>query len=119
MLNIVYFLIGSITGISMGALGIGAGIISIPLMIKTGLTIKQAVAAGMVMQLLPQSIGGVYNYRKSILWIPTTLLIIGSVFGIWLGSYIVSKNLISEKILYKILTIILFISTVYFYYKYW
>lgn len=119
MLNIIYFLIGSITGISMGTLGVGAGIISIPLMIKTGLTIKEAVAAGMVMQLLPQSIGGVYNYRKSIVWIPTILLILGSVFGIWIGSYMVNKNLISEKYLYKMLTIILFISTIYFYYNYW
>ena len=115
----LYATIGIITGISMGSLGVGAGIISIPLLIQSGLTIKQAVGAGMVMQLLPQSIPGVINYWENIVWIPTIVLIVGSMFGIWLGSYLVANDLISEKALYKILTIILLFSTIYFYCEYW
>jgi uncharacterized membrane protein YfcA len=115
----IYSIIGIVTGISMGSLGVGAGIISIPLMIKAGLNIKQAVGAGMVMQLLPQSIPGVINYWDNIVWGPTIALIIGSFVGIWLGSYIVSHNMVSEKILYKAITIILLCSSIYFFYKYW
>ena len=54
----------------MGSIGIGAGLITMPLLIYGGLTIKQSVAAVMVMQLLPQSIPGVINYKKHILWLP-------------------------------------------------
>lgn len=115
----LYGIIGIITGISMGSLGIGAGIISIPLMIKAGLTIKQAVGAGMVMQLLPQSIPGVINYWDNIVWAPTMALIIGSFVGIWIGSYVVSHNMVSEKTLYRIITVMLLCCTIYFYYKYW
>jgi uncharacterized membrane protein YfcA len=120
MLNlIIYAFVGILTGISMGSLGIGAGIISIPLLIQGGLSIKEAVAAGMVMQLLPQSIPGVINYWNDIVWVPTLYLIIGSFIGIWIGSYIVSNDLVSEKTLYKIITVMLFCFTIYFYQKYW
>ena len=34
--ELIYILIGSITGISMGIIGIGAGLISLPLLIYSG-----------------------------------------------------------------------------------
>ena len=88
---IYFFIVGSIAGVSMGSIGIGAGLITMPLLIYGGLTIKQSVAAVMVMQLLPQSIPGVINYKKYILWLPSLLVILGSIYGIWLGSNAVRK----------------------------
>ena len=52
----------------MGAIGIGAGVVSMQLLIYSGLGVKEAIAIGMVMQVLPQSIPGVINYWKHIIW---------------------------------------------------
>ena len=59
-------LIGMGVGISMGATGIGAGLLSVPLLIQSGLSFKEAVSVSMLMQLLPQSILGVRNYWSEI-----------------------------------------------------
>jgi hypothetical protein len=117
--ELIYILIGSITGISMGIIGIGAGLISMPLLIYSGLSIKQSVGTAMVMQLLPQSIPGVINYWKDILWKPSILVILGSILGIWFGSYLVKNNFIKERILYRAITIFLLVSSIYFYYEHW
>lgn len=114
-----YFIIGSIAGVSMGTIGMGAGSITVPLLLYTGLTIPQTIAVIMVMQLLPQSLPGVYNYRKHIMWEPTILVIIGSLFGIWFGSHMVANKYISDQMQYKMITVFLFISSIYFYIKHW
>lgn len=71
------------------------------------------------MQLLPQSAPGVYHYWNDILWTPTIFVVIGSIIGIWIGSIITTKKYISENTLYKIITVFLFISSIYFYVKHW
>jgi len=117
--NVIFLIIGSLAGISMGSIGIGAGLITMPLLIYSGLSIPQAVASAMVMQLLPQSAPGVYHYWNDILWTPTIFVVIGSIIGIWIGSIITTKKYISENTLYKIITVFLFISSIYFYVKHW
>lgn len=120
MLRIICdLLIGLGVGISMGATGVGAGILSVPLLIQTGLTFKQAVSVSMLMQLLPQSILGVRNYWSEIKWGVSLRVIFSSIIGIYIGSLIVMKNIVSQTFLYKILTIILFLSSVYFYLNFW
>jgi uncharacterized membrane protein YfcA len=37
--NVMYLIIGSLAGISMGTIGIGAGLITMPLLIYSGLSI--------------------------------------------------------------------------------
>uniref|UniRef100_A0A6C0KWE7 Membrane transporter protein n=1 Tax=viral metagenome TaxID=1070528 RepID=A0A6C0KWE7_9ZZZZ len=111
--------IGLLTGISMGATGIGAGLLSVPLLIYSGLSFKEAVSVSMLMQLLPQSILGVKNYWDEIQWGVSLRVIISSILGIYIGSYIVTNNIISEIMLYKILTIFLFFSSIYFYFNFW
>lgn len=113
------FLTGGIAGISMGSIGIGAGLLTMPLLIYSGMSIQQAVAAAMVMQLLPQSAPGVYNYWEHILWLQSMLVVVGSIFGIWLGSYLVTKKYLTNKMLYRIITIFLLISSIYFYMFHW
>ncbi len=111
-------MIGIFCGISMGSIGIGSGVIVMPLLILYGINFKTAVATIMVMQLFPQSILGVINYYKDINWYISLIVLIGSFIGIYIGSYIVSNNYIYELTLYKILTIILIISSIYFSIKY-
>ena len=110
--------IGIICGISVGSLGIGGGIITIPLLLLYGINFKNAVAIVMLMQLLPQSIFGVYNYWNYINWLTSFYVIFGSIMGILIGSYIVTNNYIKEEILYKLLTIFLIIISIFFYIKY-
>jgi uncharacterized membrane protein YfcA len=116
---IAYTFIGLLAGISMGTIGMGAGLIAVPLLTLTGLNIKQVIAAIMVMQLLPQSIMGVINYKEHIDWASTTLVILGSLFGIWFGSHLVANDYIDERLIYRILTIFLFSSSVYFFRNNW
>ena len=118
--RIIYdLLIGLIVGISMGATGIGAGLITVPLLIGSGVSFKEAVSATMVMQLLPQSFFGVKNYWNEINWSLSLRIIFTSIIGIFFGSKIVTDNIISELFMYKILTIFLLFSSIYFYIKFW
>ena len=74
---------------------------------------------GLYILLLPQSIPGVINYWKHILWYESFLVIISSIFGIWLGSYLVTRNIIPEYIMYRFITIFLFLCGTYFYLYHW
>jgi len=116
---LTYIVIGCITGLSMGSIGIGAGLISMPLLISTGLTVKESIAIAMVMQLFPQSIPGVINYRYHIRWIPSIAVILGSAIGIYIGSFLVTKQIITEQTIYRIITIFLALSSAYFYIHHW
>ena len=115
---IILSLIGILSGLSMGSIGIGAGLVTVPLLILYGIDIKKAIALIMVMQLLPQSIFGVINYWNYINWYQCFIVIVASFIGIYIGSFIVTNNYISELILYKILTIFLIINSIYFSIKY-
>jgi uncharacterized membrane protein YfcA len=114
--ELVYILIGCIAGLSMGTIGVGAGIITIPLLIYSGMNIRTAVGCSLVMQLLPQSLPGVllYNKKNYIEWFNSLLVVFGSLIGILIGAFLVSNNYITEKMTYKLLTIILIITTVIF-----
>ena len=50
---------------------------------------------------------------------PSLLVILGSIYGIWLGSNAVRKNYLTEQTLYRIITIFLFITSIYFYFTHW
>ena len=110
---IEFILIGLIAGISIGILGIGGGTITIPLLLFSGLNIKTAIGVSLVMLLLPQSIGGVYLYHKNkfINWRISLFVVLGAFFGIILGSLLITKNIIIDKIIYKLYTILMLVIT--------
>ena len=105
---IIYLSLGIITGISTGLVGVGAGIILVPCLIMSGLSIKSATAISLMLHLVPQSFGGVWLYHKNgYLNMDIALLVImGAVIGITIGSYFVVNDIISEKQTYQILTIL-------------
>jgi len=106
----------------MGAIGAGAGMITIPLLIYTGLSVKQSVAISLIMQLLPQSLPGVLMYYNEnyitykILFI-SLFIVLGSFVGIYLGSYLVLEKLVNEDISYIILSLLLILSGIYIMYE--
>lgn len=117
---VLYILIGVLAGIFMGMIGMGAGIITVPLLIYTGMGLHNAVGASLLMQLLPQSLPGVllYHHKGYINYRDSLLVIFGSLLGIGVGSYLIVKEYIKEKMAYKILTYMMIIITCVFSYKY-
>ena len=105
---IIYLSLGIITGISTGLVGVGAGILLVPCLIMSGLSLKSATAISLMLHLVPQSFGGVWLYHKNgyLNMNIALLVIIGAVIGITIGSYLVVKNIISERQTYQILTIL-------------
>lgn len=110
-LYIIYLLIGVLCGVFMGSIGIGAGLITVPLLNYTGMSLRNAVGCSLLMQLLPQSLPGVFIYHKKgyIDYYPSFTVIFGSLIGITIGAYIIANDLIEKKYVYKILSIILII----------
>lgn len=110
-MDIIYFLIGTIAGFFMGIIGIGAGLITVPLLNYTGMSLNQAVGTSLLMQLLPQSLPGVLLYQKKgyIDFYNSFLVIFGSLLGIGIGAYLITYDYIEKKYLYKILSIVLII----------
>lgn len=120
---IIYFLIGALSGISMGIVGVGAGMLTIPLLIYSGLTLQESVGISLIMQLLPQSLPGVMLYYNNgkITYITTIIalfIVIGSLLGIYLGSYLVNNHYINLKFMYGNLAGLLIGSGVYIIYTY-
>ena len=115
---ILYFLIGTLSGISMGIVGVGAGMLTIPLLIYTGLTIKESVGISLIMQLLPQSLPGVIMYyKKGAINLPTIIIamfvVIGSLVGIYFGAFLVHNNFVNLKAMYSVLAFLLIGSGLY------
>jgi len=123
-LFILYLLTGLISGLFLGMVGIGAALFTIPVLIMTGLTINEATIVALIIQLLPQTIPGIIMYynqkmiKLDIVYI-SLLILIGSFFGVYLGTTLTLKNYISKRFLYRFLVITLFISAFYISYKYW
>ena len=64
LIILLYICIGILSGISMGVIGIGAGLITIPLLIYSGLNIQQAVSVGLIIQIIPQTLPATIIYYK-------------------------------------------------------
>jgi uncharacterized membrane protein YfcA len=120
---ILYFLIGALSGISMGIVGVGAGMLTIPLLIYSGLTLKESVGISLIMQLLPQSLPGVMLYYNegtityTTIWV-ALFVVLGSLIGIYAGSYLVNNNYINLKFMYGNLAGLLIGSGFYIIYNY-
>ena len=113
--ELLYVIVGFITGVSVGSVGIGAGSLLMPLLIMLGTSVKTAVATGLAIQLLPQSLPGLWLYyqnghfdMKISFWV-----IIGSLIGTTYGAYLVNYNIFSEKVLYIVLFIMMVLSTIF------
>jgi uncharacterized membrane protein YfcA len=118
--EMILMLIGGLGGLSMGIIGVGAGIITIPLLILFGLNLRTAVGCALIMQLIPQTLPAVILYHKEnyINYYFSILVVIGSLIGTYIGAYIVSNKYISEHISHKILAVFLLIISFYYAYKY-
>jgi uncharacterized protein len=116
----IYIIIGIITGFTIGLMGIGAGVIMIPLLISTGLSIKNAVAIGLFLQVIPQTLPAIYmHYKNKTLPLKIAIIVtISSIFGIILGTKFLINEIIPLFYIYLLLSILLLIVSIYIFYNY-
>ncbi|MDP3441613.1 MAG: TSUP family transporter [Ignavibacteria bacterium] len=106
---IILLLVGLAAGLMSGVLGIGGGIIIVPMLVGIlGYTQKQAQGTSLGLLLLPIGILAVANYYKADLINVKAVLIMVTTFVI--GSYVSSKFAINlpDDILKKIFAVFLF-----------
>ena len=105
-----------ISGFFTGIIGIGAGILLMPILISYGFSISQAVATSLFVQAMPEALpGAIMYYQQGLLRIRESFyILIAVIIGLILGSYIGARKLIDEEYLFKILGVILICIGVYF-----
>lgn len=110
---IILIIIGLMSGLLAGVLGVGGAIIVIPaLVFILGLTQHQAQGTSLAFMVPPIGIFAAWNYWKAgyVNWKFALILALTFMAGAYLGS-IFSVNL-SDKILRKIFSILLFAAAV-------
>jgi uncharacterized protein len=83
-------IIGLVAGVFSGLLGIGGGVIVVPLLVLfLGLTMREATGTSLAALMLPVSIFGVLVYfKEGVIRLPVaTLLSFGLLLGVYLGSH--------------------------------
>lgn len=101
--------IGLISGLFIGMIGTGAGILMIPGMVYlAGLQFKEAVGITLLMQTLPVGVVGAYQYWTNNLlpMTPALLIAAGMLGGITLGGFFVNAGYINENVLRSIFGLI-------------
>lgn len=113
-------IIGLVTGLFIGSIGMGGGALMIPMLLYLNIPLANAVAIGLAIQLIPQSILGVIEYHKAgYLNIRNTIAVaVGSTIGIYIGSIIITRNLIPEWLIYRFLSLFMISMGIFMLIKY-
>ena len=116
---ILFLLVGVISGFFIGLLGIGSGVIVVPGLTLAGLTVKQAITTGLLLQAIPQTIPAFLLYEKKghFKWTETMITLVGSFIGVILGAIYQDYNILSDQQLYTMLSIILILSGIQVFYR--
>lgn len=115
---IIELFIGSvIIGAIIGLIGIGGGILFLPLLVYYDFSFQQAVAISLFLNTIPNALPGLYlYYEHGFLDFNAALIVAaGSIFGGTMGAYLGTNNYIDDKSLYRIYTMFLLFTTVYMY----
>ena len=114
------FTFSLIIGAIVGLLGIGGGILYLPLLIHYNFSFQQAVAISLFLNTIPNALPGLYLYYQHGFFDFNAGIIVasGSILGGIVGAYLGTNNYIDDKSLYRIYTILLLFTTVYMYLYY-
>lgn len=99
----------------MGLIGTGGGILMLVALVFMGFNMQQAVATTLFLQVIPNTIFGVWMYYKNgHLRIKESIIAaIATTLGVTVGSYIGSNKIINDVYLYRTVTLLLFTAGVY------
>ena len=86
--------IGSAIGGFSGLLGVGGGILLVPLLVLVrGMEQKRAQATSLVMVFTAAAGGAVtYALNSSIAWLPAAFIVVGGLAGSWIGAHTVLRT---------------------------
>jgi uncharacterized membrane protein YfcA len=92
-------LIGAVSGVFIGAIGMGGGVVMTPLLLLAGVPLKGAVAIGLAIQMVPQSVFGVIEYRRCghLDVVKAVAVTVGSTVGIYVGAFLLNRGHVSEN----------------------
>jgi uncharacterized membrane protein YfcA len=109
-----------IIGAIVGLLGIGGGVLYLPLLVHYNFSFQQAVAISLFLNTIPNALPGLYLYYQHGFFDFNSAIIVasGSILGGIVGAYLGTNNYIDDKSLYRIYTILLLFTTVYMYLYY-
>lgn len=96
----------------MGLIGTGGGILMLVSLVFMGFSMQQAVATTLFLQVIPNTLFGVWMYyTKGHLRVRESMIAaIATTIGVTVGSYIGSNKMIDEVYLYRALAALLFIA---------
>jgi len=106
-------IIGFLGGLLSGSMGVGGGVIMVPLLVFIlGMSQHQAQGTFLGMMIPPLAAFSAYNYWKAgyINWKYAFILMLTFIIGSFIGSYI-TNNYISDKILKKLFGFIMLITS--------
>jgi uncharacterized protein len=84
-----FLMIGSLAGLLSGLLGIGGGLVLVPLLTLNGVPLHQAVGMSLLYILITGTSGAYFHFRQAHLrWSVALLLAIGGCFASYLGTLI-------------------------------
>ena len=117
--TLIYLVVGIISGFFIGLLGIGSGVIVIPGLTMAGLNVKQAIATGLLLQAVPQTLPGFLLYRQKghFEYEASMIALVGSLIGIFVGSLVQYYDYLTETSSYIVLSLLLIISGGYTMYR--
>ena len=83
------------------------------------MTPHETIATVLLLHVIPQSLPGLYLYYKKghLNFTKSMFVVIGSMLGVYLGSYISCEKFINQDTLYKILVAMLALSSLFIYLK--
>lgn len=107
--------VGFVSGIAMGMVGIGGGIVLLVMLLGIGVAFQEAVAISLVMQAIPQTLPAAWMYlKKGYVHVPRTAVVIaGSLLGVIVGAWIATKGHIPERVMGQILTVLVALSLIF------
>jgi len=119
-MNAVSFVVvGIISGFFIGLLGIGSGVITVPGLTLAGMTVKQAITTGLMLQAVPLTVPGflVYEKKGHFRWEESIYTLVGSFVGIMIGAAFSYHSIVSDRNMYILLSIILVMSGAHVFYR--
>ena len=112
--------IGCVAGLATALSGVRGGFVLLVMLLVAGISIQQAVATCLVLQLVPVTLPAVYvYYHHGHVQLPLVMwVIMGSSVGILLGSWLVRRQFVTDRHIGQAMAIVLAGMTGYMVHRY-
>ena len=86
--SIAYIIVGIVSGFFLGLIGMGSGLITVPGLTLSGMTVNQAITTSLLLQAVPLTIPGflVFERKGHFDWEGSMYTLVGSFVGLLIGA---------------------------------